>query len=61
MAKKEQKRNSYCYGDVMPCNGMKDRRVIGNLNKQPWDELWSSSSTRLVKIVDTDVTAQMEE
>ena len=30
------------YGDVMPCNGTKDKEVMGNLNNQSWDELWNS-------------------
>ena len=30
------------YGDVMPCNGTKDKLVMGNLNRQNWDELWNS-------------------
>jgi len=30
------------YGDVMPCNGTKDKEVMGNLNEQSWDELWNS-------------------
>ena len=30
------------YGDVMPCNGTKDKEVMGNLNTQSWDELWNS-------------------
>lgn len=30
------------YGDVMPCNGTKDKEVMGNLNDQTWDELWTS-------------------
>lgn len=30
------------YGDVMPCNGTKDKEVMGNLNSQSWDELWYS-------------------
>lgn len=30
------------YGDVMPCNGTKDKEVMGNLNTQTWDELWNS-------------------
>lgn len=32
------------YGDVMPCNGTKDKEVMGNLNEcSSWDELWNSS------------------
>ena len=30
------------YGDVMPCNGTKDKEVMGNLNDMSWDELWNS-------------------
>ena len=30
------------YGDVMPCNGTKEKQVMGNLNEQSWDELWNS-------------------
>lgn len=29
------------YGDVMPCNGTKDKEVMGNLNNCSWDELWN--------------------
>lgn len=37
------------YGDVMPCNGSKGKEVIGNLNRQSWDELWSSSEAKAVR------------
>lgn len=31
------------YGDVMPCNGTKDKEVMGNLNEcGSWEELWES-------------------
>lgn len=30
------------YGDVMPCNGTKNKEIMGNLNKQSWEELWNS-------------------
>ncbi len=30
------------YGDVMPCNGTKEKQVMGNLNEQDWEELWNS-------------------
>ncbi len=32
------------YGDVMPCNGTKDKEVMGNLNTQTFDELTASAS-----------------
>ncbi len=37
------------YGDVMPCNGTKDKEVMGNLNNQTWDELWNSSQADEVR------------
>lgn len=37
------------YGDVMPCNGTKDKEVMGNLNEQTWDELWNSEKANKVR------------
>lgn len=37
------------YGDVMPCNGTKDKEVMGNLNVQSWHELWNSSKAEDVR------------
>lgn len=37
------------YGDVMPCNGTRDKEVMGNLNFQQWDELWNSSQAEIVR------------
>lgn len=37
------------YGDVMPCNGTKEKEVMGNLNEQTWDELWNSEQAREVR------------
>ena len=37
------------YGDVMPCNGTKDKEVMGNLNYQTWDELWNSPEAEKVR------------
>ena len=37
------------YGDVMPCNGTKDKEVMGNLNEQTWDELWNSKKAEDVR------------
>lgn len=39
------------YGDVMPCNGTKDKEVMGNLNEQSWDELWNSEQAEKVRNV----------
>ena len=36
-------------GDVMPCNGTKDKEVMGNLNNQSWDELWNSPQAEEVR------------
>ena len=37
------------YGDVMPCNGTKDKEVMGNLNEQSWDVLWNSEKAEEVR------------
>ena len=37
------------YGDVMPCNGTKDKEVMGNLNEQTWEELWNSAQAEEVR------------
>ena len=37
------------YGDVMPCNGTRDKEVMGNLNEQSWDELWNSAQAEVVR------------
>lgn len=37
------------YGDVMPCNGTKDKEVMGNLNEESWDELWNSEQAERVR------------
>ncbi|MBQ9743131.1 MAG: radical SAM protein [Ruminococcus sp.] len=37
------------YGDVMPCNGTKEKEVMGNLNDQTWDELWNSADAEIVR------------
>ena len=37
------------YGDVMPCNGTKDKEVMGNLNEKSWDELWNSPEAESVR------------
>ena len=37
------------YGDVMPCNGTKDKEVMGNLNNQTWEELWNSEQAESVR------------
>lgn len=37
------------YGDVMPCNGTKEKEVMGNLNRQSWAELWNSPEAEAVR------------
>ena len=37
------------YGDVMPCNGTKDKEVMGNLNRQTFEELWNSKGAEEVR------------
>lgn len=38
------------YGDVMPCNGTKDKEVLGNINNQTWEELWNSKEAEQVRL-----------
>lgn len=37
------------YGDVMPCNGTKNKQVMGNLNNLEWEEIWNSKEAELVR------------
>jgi hypothetical protein len=37
------------FGDVMPCNGTKEKEVMGNLNKESFDELWNSPQAEEVR------------
>lgn len=37
------------YGDVMPCNGTKEKEVMGNINTQTWEELWNSEEAEAVR------------
>ena len=37
------------FGDAMPCNGTKDKEIMGNLNTQNWDELWNSRQAEDVR------------
>ena len=35
--------------DVIPCNGMAQKAVMGNLREQNWDELWNSEKAEKVR------------
>ncbi len=37
------------FGFVMPCNGTKERLVMGNLNEQSFEEIWSSEQAEEVR------------
>ncbi len=37
------------YGDVMPCNGTEEKQVMGNLNRQSWEQLWHSPEAEAVR------------
>lgn len=37
------------FGDVMPCNGTKEKLVMGNLNTQDFEELWNSEQAEQVR------------
>jgi hypothetical protein len=35
--------------DVIPCNGMEKKAIMGNLHNQSWDELWNSAQAEEVR------------
>lgn len=37
------------FGDVMPCNGTKEKLIMGNLNTQDFEELWNSEQAEQVR------------
>lgn len=37
------------YGDVMPCNGTKDKEVMGNLNTSTWEDVWNSKQAEEIR------------
>lgn len=37
------------FGDVMACNGTREKLVMGNLNRQGWEELWTSPQADKVR------------
>ncbi len=37
------------YADVMPCNGTREKEVMGNLKEQTWEELWNSQEAEQVR------------
>lgn len=37
------------FGDVLPCNGMKNKMSMGNLKEQSWDEIWNSRQAAKVR------------
>jgi Predicted Fe-S oxidoreductases len=37
------------YGDVMPCNGTKEKEVMGNLSTQDWEDLWHSPKAEAIR------------
>lgn len=43
--------------DVIPCNGMEKKAVMGNLHEQSWDELWNSEQAEKVRNAPANVTA----
>lgn len=36
-------------GDVLPCNGMTEKRPMGNLHRQSWKEIWEGDKAREVR------------
>ena len=37
------------FSDVIPCNGMTQKAVMGNLKEQEWDALWTSDQAKQVR------------
>ena len=37
------------FGNVLPCNGSKEKWIMGNLNEQSWDEIWNSQRANEVR------------
>ena len=37
------------YGDVMPCNGTKEKEAMGNLREKSWKEVWNSPEAEKVR------------
>ncbi len=37
------------YGDVMPCNGTREKAVMGNLKEQSWEELWNGPQAERIR------------
>lgn len=35
--------------DVIPCNGMEEKAIMGNIREQTWDELWNSEQANKVR------------
>ena len=33
----------------MPCNGTKDKEVMGNLNTQNWNEIWNGAEAEKIR------------
>ncbi len=38
------------YSDIMPCNGTKNKEVMGNLVKNSWEEIWNSEQAENVRL-----------
>lgn len=37
------------FGDVIPCNGMTEKKSMGNLREKTWDEIWNSPQAAEVR------------
>ena len=46
------------YGNVMPCNGSDEPMIMGNLNKQGFDEIWTSRKAEQVRLQVKNCTKQ---
>ena len=37
------------FGDVIPCNGMTQKKSMGNLHEKSWNEIWNSAEAEKVR------------
>jgi MoaA/NifB/PqqE/SkfB family radical SAM enzyme len=46
------------YGSIMPCNGSDEPMIMGDLNKQSFDEIWTSRKAEQVRVQVKNCTKQ---
>jgi Predicted Fe-S oxidoreductases len=57
----EMAKNSFFldpFGDVIPCNGSREKMIMGNLYEMEWEELWNSARAKKVRDATTHCDRQ---